>query len=180
MLFDSWAGIGRVAVVGVLAYAALVVMLRVSGNRTLSKMNAFDLIVTVALGSTLATVLLTEEVALAEGVAALALLILLQFLVTSLSVRSGFVSRVVKAEPSLVAHRGRLLPDQLRRARVVEDEVLAAVREQGHPSLDGVAAVVLETDGTFSVIGSAGDGAIPVLANVRGAGEQRGSARGST
>ena len=68
MFFDSWAGLLRVLVVGTLAYAALVLLLRVTGKRTLSKMNAFDLIVTVALGSTLATVLLSKDVALAEGV----------------------------------------------------------------------------------------------------------------
>jgi uncharacterized membrane protein YcaP (DUF421 family) len=81
MLFDSWTGLGRVLIVGTLAYAALVLLLRISGKRTLTKLNAFDLIVTVALGSTLATVLLSSSVALAEGVAALALLILLQYLI---------------------------------------------------------------------------------------------------
>ena len=81
MFFDSWAELGRVTVVSVCAYAALVLLLRVSGKRTLSKMNAFDLVVTVALGSTFATVLLSKDVALAEGVLAFALLISLQFAV---------------------------------------------------------------------------------------------------
>ena len=71
MLFDSWAGLGRVLLVGTLAYVALVLLLRISGKRTLSKLNAFDLVVTVALGSTLATVLLSKTVALAEGVLAI-------------------------------------------------------------------------------------------------------------
>ena len=88
MLFDSWAGLGRVLLVGTLAYVALVLLLRISGKRTLGKLNAFDLVVTVALGSTLATVLLSKSVALAEGVLALGLLILLQYLIAWLSVRS--------------------------------------------------------------------------------------------
>jgi uncharacterized membrane protein YcaP (DUF421 family) len=70
MFFDSWTGMLRVVVVGTLAYAALVLLLRATGKRTLSKMNAFDLVVTVALGSTLATVLLSKDIALAEGVVA--------------------------------------------------------------------------------------------------------------
>lgn len=74
MLFDGWYGLLRVLVVGVSAYVRLVALLRLTGKRTLSKMNAFDLIVTVALGSTLATVLLSGDVALAEGMLALALL----------------------------------------------------------------------------------------------------------
>ena len=51
MFFDSWFGLLRVLVVGALAYAALILFLRVSGKRTLTKLNAFDLVVTVALGS---------------------------------------------------------------------------------------------------------------------------------
>ncbi|MDP9439064.1 MAG: DUF421 domain-containing protein, partial [Actinomycetota bacterium] len=60
MVFDSWVGLFRVAAVGTAAYFALVLLLRISGKRTLSKINAFDLVVTVALGSTLATVLLSS------------------------------------------------------------------------------------------------------------------------
>lgn len=60
MFFDSWATLFRTFLVGVMAYVILAAFLRVSGKRTLSKMNAFDLIVTVALGSTLATVLLSK------------------------------------------------------------------------------------------------------------------------
>lgn len=74
-------------IVGVPAYVALVFILRLSGKRSLSQMNAFDLFVTVSLGSTLATVLLSKSVALAEGIAALALLLFLQFSITWLSVR---------------------------------------------------------------------------------------------
>ncbi|MFN3846729.1 MAG: hypothetical protein ACK4RZ_13055 [Paracoccaceae bacterium] len=59
------------------AHAVLILMLRISGKRMLSKMNAFDLVVTVALGSTPATVLLNDAVPLAEGIVALMLLILL-------------------------------------------------------------------------------------------------------
>ena len=152
MFFDSWSGIGRVLAVGVLAYAALVVLLRVSGKRTLSKMNAFDLVVTVALGSTLATIVLSRDVALAEGVAAFALLILLQFAVTWSSVRSKAVRGAVKSEPALLFFDGRFLCDALRRERVTQDEAEAAVRQHGHASMREVAAIVLETDGSLSVM----------------------------
>jgi uncharacterized membrane protein YcaP (DUF421 family) len=99
MFFDTWAGLGRVLLVGPLAYVALVAILRISGKRTLTKLNAFDLVVTVALGSTLATVLLSKNVALAEGVLAMALLVFLQFAITWLSVRSGGFRDLVKSEP---------------------------------------------------------------------------------
>ena len=152
MFFDSWMGLLRVVLVGILAYVALVLMLRISGKRTLSKMNVFDLIVTVALGSTLATVLLSKDVALAEGVLALALLILLQFLVAWSSVRSSAFSKLVKASPRLLFSGGEYLPRAMRSERVTEAEVLAAMRASGMTNLDDVGAVVLETDGSFTVL----------------------------
>jgi len=169
MLFSSWATLGRIIVVGILAYVSLVVLLRVTGKRTLSKMNAFDLIVTVALGSILATVLLAKDVALVDGVVAFALLIGLQFGITWLSVRSPMVSRLVKATPTLLLYRGELLHDALRRTRVVEAEVLAALRESGYASPQHIEAVVLETDGTFSVIQRSDESSPEALSNLSNA-----------
>lgn len=152
MFFSGWGSLGRVALTGALAYVAMVLLLRISGKRTLSKMNAFDLVVTVALGSSLATVLLSKDVPLANGVVGFGLLIALQYVIAWLSVRSRAISRLVKSEPTLLVHRGALLRGAMRRERVVEVEILAAVREQGLSSLAEVDAVVLETDGSFSVI----------------------------
>jgi uncharacterized membrane protein YcaP (DUF421 family) len=151
MFFDSWFGLLRVLVVGTIAYACLVLLLRVSGKRTLAKLNAFDLIVTVALGSTLATVLLSKSVALVEGLAAFALLAGLQYLVAWLSVRSKRFSNLVKSEPTLLLHRGRFLDGAMRAQRVTRAEILAALRSSGAAEARQ-ATVVLETDGSLSVI----------------------------
>lgn len=167
--FENWSGLGRVIVVGTLGYVILVLFVRISGKRTLSKMNAFDLVVTVALGSTLATIILSKDVALVEGIVALGLLIALQYAVTWSSVRSKAIRRLVKANPALVFYQGRFLHDQLRRSRVVEEEVLAAVRQQGIASMDGVEAVVLETDGTMAVV-TPGSGGRSTLSSVGGRG----------
>ena len=168
MFFDTWAGLGRVLVVAPLAYAALVLMLRVSGKRTLTKLNAFDLVVTVALGSTLATILLSKDVALAEGLLAIALLIGMQFAITWLSVRSKRSQAWIKAQPTLVMHRGRFLDDALRAERVTREELLCVLRSGGVTDPANVASVVLETDGSFSVL-EAGPEA-PTLRGVEGAG----------
>jgi uncharacterized membrane protein YcaP (DUF421 family) len=149
--FESWRGLLRVLLVGTAAYIALIVMLRASGKRTLSKMNAFDLIVTVALGSTLATVLLSRSVPLAEGVLALALLIYLQYAITWASVRSDRVKRLVKSEPTLLVHKGEYLDAALVRQRVTRDEVEAALRQSGQRTMSKGTSVVLETDGSMTV-----------------------------
>ena len=152
IFFDSWQGLLRVLIVGIAAYAALIVMLRGSGKRTLSKMNAFDLIVTVALGSTLATVLLSNSVPLLEGVLALALLVYLQYTITWLSVRSERFQNLIKAEPTLLVHEGRYLDTALRQQRVTREEIGAALRQSGKTDIAAVTSVVLETDGSMTVI----------------------------
>lgn len=168
LFFSGWASLLRTLVVGVLAYVTLVVVLRLTGKRTLSKMNAFDLVVTVALGSTLATVLLTKGIALADGALAFALLVGLQFAVTWTSVRVRWVRQLVTGEPLMLLHKGDVLPSALRRARVTRDEVQAAVRAAGLASLSEVAAVVLETDGSFSVIRRGGGESASSLEGVQG------------
>lgn len=152
MFFSGWSTLLRTLVIGVLAYINLIILLRISGRRTLSKMNAFDLIVTVALGSTFATILLNRDVSLAEGTLALALLIGLQYLVTWSSVRVGWIRKLVTGEPALLFYQGRMLSGAMRAARVTEDEIRSAIRSSGVSALDDVHAVILETDGSFSVV----------------------------
>ena len=177
MFFSGWAGLGRTLVVGTLAYAVVVLWLRLSGKRTLSKWNAFDFIVTIALGSTLATILISKDVALAEGALAMGLLIALQFLITWLAVRWPALRRLIKSEPTLLLDRGRILTDALRAQRVTEGELRAAVRSQGIAALEDVDAVVLETDGTFSVIRSEDAGSRSALQGVAGVDAGAGGSR---
>ena len=153
MFFDSIQPVIRIVILGTLAYLTLVILLRTSGKRTLSKWNAFDLVVTVALGSTLATILLSKNVNYTEGFAALGLLILLQFVITSLAVRFRFVQRLVKAEPRFLYRDGCFIAVSLQHERVTEAEVRAAVRGAGFSAMEDVQAVVLETDGSVSVVG---------------------------
>ena len=151
-LFKGWESIGRVVVVGTLAYVGLLIVLRVSGKRTLSKMNAFDLIVTVALGSTLSNILMARQTGLADGLTGLVTLVCLQFVVAWLSIRWPWFKNLIKSEPSLLFFRGQFLEQTMRRQRVVQDEVLSAIRSAGISSLSDAEAVVLETDGSFTVV----------------------------
>ncbi len=167
MFFDSWFGIVRILIVGVLAYVALIIFLRVSGKRTLSKWNAFDFVVTIALGSTLASVIISKDVVLIEGVIAFALLIGLQFVITRLSVRFDSIKNVVKAEPTLLFDKGEFLPEAMRRQRVAESEIRAAIRSEGFAAIEEIEAVVLETDGTFSVVKKSANDSRTALKDVK-------------
>jgi len=166
MLFDNFQGLARVAIISLLSYGALVLVLRLAGKRALAKLNAFDLVVTVALGSTFATVLLTKDVAFAEGVLAFAMLALLQWGISRASVAWPRFADTVRNEPTLLVEQGKYRRDAMASERITEGEVDAAIRNSGFGRLRDVAAVVLETDGSLSVIGST-DGELDLLSKVR-------------
>ena len=152
MFFDSWAALGRIALTGPLVYLGGILLLRLTGKRTLSKWNAFDFIITVALGSTLAAGILSKETTVFEGLLALALIMGLQYVATWLSVRSATVQHLLKSEPTLLLYQGQYRTGTMREKRVTASEVRAAVRSKGIGSVEQVGAVVLETDGSFTVI----------------------------
>ena len=168
MFFDSTYSIVRVLAVGTLSYIALIAVLRLTGKRTLTQLNAFDLVVTVALGSTLASAITSSDVSLIEGVVSLVLLVMLQYVVTWLSLRIKGFGRLVKAEPKMLYYRGKFQESAMFRERVRRDEILQAVRSRGLASLNDVEAVVLETNGRISVITSSKSAGISTLENVRG------------
>ncbi len=170
MWFDSWSDLARILAVGTSAYVTVVLLLRLSGKRTLAKLNAFDLVVTVALGSTLATILLSSDVSWTEGALGLAILAMLQSVVAWLITRRPGLRGLVTARPTLMLRDGSVLPTALRRERVSLDEIRQAVRASGSGDLSTIAAVVLESDGSLSVIpgSKAGDGSS--LRGVRGVG----------
>ena len=170
MWFDSWSDIGRILAVGAAAYVTLVVVLRLTGKRTLAKLNAFDFVVTVALGSTLATILLSTSVSWADGATALALLAGLQLVVAWLLAHQPGARTIATSRPTLLLQDGAVVHEALLQQRMTVAEVRQAVRSTGSGSLADVAAVVLESDGSLSVIGTdrVGDGW--ALADVTGGG----------
>jgi uncharacterized membrane protein YcaP (DUF421 family) len=152
LFFDDASGLARVLIVGPLAYLWLIAIVRVSGKRTLAQLNAFDFIVTVALGSTLATVVLSSSVTWVEGALALALLAVLQLVVAWVSVHVRWVRSAVTSTPTVLLRDGHPDRDALTSQRISEQSLLQAVRSAGIGGLELVATVVLEPNGTISVI----------------------------
>jgi uncharacterized membrane protein YcaP (DUF421 family) len=152
MFYDNAFGLLRIVIVEPLIYVSLVAVLRIAGKRTLGQLNAFDYVITVALGSTLATAVLSKDVAFWEGVLGFVMLAGLQFAIAWTALRWRLVERIVKARPSVLLLDGAFDEDAMRRERVTADEIRAAIRKHGIGDLAQVAAVVLETDGRFSVV----------------------------
>ncbi|TXC89352.1 DUF421 domain-containing protein [Metabacillus litoralis] len=167
MFLSSFADLWRIIVVGFFAYLSLILVLRIAGKRTLSKMNAFDLVVTVALGSILATTLLNKNVSLFDGITAFATLSFFQFIVAWFSTRSKTFSKFIKSQPQLLYFKDEYLKQPMNKERITENEILQATRSQGISSIKAVKAVVLESDGSLSVLKKTQEETEQALKNVR-------------
>ena len=152
LLFENWHNIFRTIVATVLAYITLIALLRISGKRTLAKMNAFDFIVTVALGSSFATVALSKDVPLAAGALVFFLLITMQFIITWLSVRFNFVKNCIASQPTMLLYKGEVLTKSLKKERITVENLYAEVRKKGIANLQQVDVIVLEPTGDITVI----------------------------
>jgi uncharacterized membrane protein YcaP (DUF421 family) len=156
--------IARIIVVGSLAYLSLILLLRLSGKRTLTQMTAFDFIITIAIGSTFGRLITAEGVSLVESITAFAVLIGLQRLISWLTVRSSAVEKLVTADPTLLYFRGQFLQKAMREQRVTESELLGIVRQNKIGSLREVEAIVMENSGTIAVIKQETSGATDLSA----------------
>ncbi len=137
-------------------YAVLVGLTRVVGLRSFSKMTSIDFALTITTGAVLASTLLTQSVPLLQGAVALVALFAIQAAV-SWGRRHG-LSAAVDNDPLVLMAGGRMLRDNLRRARVTENDVWAKLREANVLRPDEVRAVVFETTGDISVLHGEPDG----------------------
>lgn len=149
--FESWYNVERSVTLSVVGFAALFIMLRVSGKRTLSKLNVFDFVFVVAVGSVFASMIISKDTTLIEGIAALATLIGIQMGLSHLAARYPRLERIINGEPTLVLSRGEFIPDAMRKERITEEEVRGAIRAEGVTRVEDVDAVTMENDGTLTV-----------------------------
>ena len=166
-MFENMNPFLEVIITGIIAYVSIIAFLRFSGKRTLAKWNSFDFVVTIALGSVLASTLLSNKDQFGKGLVGFALLVLFQYVITWISVRSSIIQKLIKAEPSLLVYRGEMKRDVMKRERIAEGEILAALRTNGVSAIEDADAVVLETDGSFSVITNIDDSSGSALKDVQ-------------
>ena len=166
----SWTDLAVIVVATTAIFVLTIVYVRVVGLRSFSKMSSFDLVMTLAVGSIVASVAVTPSLSVVEGAVGIASLFLIQLVVAILRRRDRF-SRVIDNEPLLLMAGPRVLHDNLRRSRVTQSDLVAHLRDANVLDRSQVRAVVLETTGEMSVLH--GDAPLDpsLLEGVRGADE---------
>ena len=132
-------------------YISVIVLTRIFGKRSFSKMSSFDFAMTVAIGSIIATVVLSSTVSLLEGIIGLFSVYILQ-IGAALLRRLDIVQKFMDNSPLLLMDGTEVLTDNLRRAKVTESDLRSKLREANVTKLSQVKAVIFETTGDISVL----------------------------
>lgn len=141
----------RIFLVSLATYVSVVIMMRISGKRTLSKLNSFDFIATVGLGSILASTA-TNSIELHKGLVAFASIVFFQFVVSKLTTKYTVVQKAVLFRPTLLFYEGKFIDEALDNERMSKQEIHETIRQNGTDAIENVKAVVLEGEGSLSVI----------------------------
>ena len=172
----DWTWIGSTATAllmvllsGIGVYAVLLLFTRLSGLRSFAKFSSFDFALTVAMGSLLATTLVSRNPPLAQGIAGLVALFGIQFVVSWLRRHSALVQRAVDNRPLLLMAGEDVLSEHLDEARMTEEDLKSKLRMAGVVHPRQVLAVVLETTGDVAVLKQTDEELDPdIFSDVRG------------
>lgn len=151
LFFKDWESLYHIAVCASISYITLFIFIRISGKRTLAKLNAFDFVVTVTLGSTLSSMILAK-VTIAEGTVALLVIIILQYALAWLAKQSDTMEKAINSEPTLLFYNGKFLQDAMQKEVITEEEIYSEIRKFRIENMDDVRAVVMELNGEFTVV----------------------------
>lgn len=133
-------------------YFSLLIILKLSGKRTFSNLNGLDLLVPVTFGPISATTILSKDISFLNGLVALLTLIFIQYILSKLDFKFKLIRKTFISEPTLLFYKGEFLIENMRNTRVSKDDIEQQVRLKAGTFLENTSAVLLESNGQFSVI----------------------------
>lgn len=150
--FAAWGTVAYVAAGTAAMYLSTLVAVRVAGRRTLAQLSGFDIVVTIAIGSVLASTAVSRDASYVQGMTALATLLVLQVGVAAARRRISFLARLLEFEPVVVLREGKIdLDESPFGAQLTPGELDSALRQHGVFDAAGTTMVILEPTGKFSV-----------------------------
>ena len=151
-LLTSWGNVPLIILTTVGVYSAIILLTRLNGLRSFSKMSGFDFAVTVAVGSLFAATIVAKNPPLLQGAAALATIFACQRAVASLRMQGKLLQTLLDNEPVFLMKGQTIYYENLKKVRVTEDDLYGKLREANVLNLNQVRAVVFEPTGDVSVL----------------------------
>lgn len=135
-----------------LIYLVILVGLRLAGKREIGQLTMFDLVVLLLISNAVQNSMVGPDTSLPGGVLAAVILLVVNALLNRLAVKSPRLRRWVEGTPTLLALHGAVIPEHLKREGIDDETLSAALREHGILDISQVEMVVLEIDGSISVV----------------------------
>ncbi len=132
-------------------FVVIIVLTRIIGLRAFAKFTAYDFAFTVAIGGIISSTL-TSNTSLAHGSIAIAGLLMITFTFSYLQRKFSLLNKIISNAPLLLMDGSTLLHENLKYARIEEEQLIAKLREANVLNFDQVFAVVLESTGDISVL----------------------------
>lgn len=138
---------------GAAVYLVLLVIIRLSGRRSLSEMSPFDFVLLLIVAETTQQALLGDDFSITNAVVLIVTLFAIDVALSFVKERSAWATRWLDGAPTVLISHGEPDRHALNRARVQIDDVMAAARQQhGLERLDQVKFAVLEVSGKISIV----------------------------
>lgn len=148
---SSWGALVAIVISTFALFISIIILVRISGKRSFSKMSSFDFASTIAIGSVIASGMLLKEVTVIKTLVALTCIFALQSLIAYLMRYTSF-QKIVDNQPLLLMEDSKILYENLKKAHVTERDLRAKLRKANVVHLSQVKAVVLERTGDLSVL----------------------------
>lgn len=142
-----------IVISSVVVYLFIITAIRVFGKREISQLSVVDLVFILLISNAVQNAMVGGNITLlVGGLAAAATLFIANYFMGELFFRSKRFSKFVQGEPLMLIYEGKTIPDHLRKAKISDDELEAAIREHGVSHISNVNLAVLERDGNISVL----------------------------
>jgi uncharacterized membrane protein YcaP (DUF421 family) len=137
---------------GVVVYAFLILLLRVTGKRQVGQLAPFDLVLLLVLANAVQNSMNAGDNSLLGGLIIATTLIGLNYAVGLATFKSKQLEAVIEGRPQVLIHNGRLFEDVMARAQLTHHELNAALRGAACASVQDVHSAILENNGSITVI----------------------------
>jgi uncharacterized membrane protein YcaP (DUF421 family) len=134
-------------------YFFLLLVFRLSGQRTLANMTTFDFVLLLVIAEATQQGLIGEDFSITQAVLMIITLVSLDIGLSLLKEKFPKLDKLIEGVPLVIVEDGKPLTERMQRARINESDVLVAARElQGIERLDQIRYAVLERTGEISII----------------------------
>lgn len=140
-------------------YLYVLVILRLSGKRSIDTISSLDFIVALIIGDMFDDVF-WAEIPLSQGVVGITTIIVLHVLVSVAQTYSTRIHNLVSSTPTLMIDRAAVQEKGMRRERTNENDLWTQLRILSEDDLSEVREAYLETSGQMSVLSTDAAGAV--------------------